>query len=410
MGEGYHTLTDMDDPAAAFAQYWAYARGTGVPRDTARAMERLRVSAEAGYAPAQSQLASEIFGPDKDEALRWYLAAAAQGNAAGQLGAARMLYHGRFVEPDEERGLALYAAAAAQGDEDAVREHAVAVRQVAAMARSDDENLAIAIHEHGLDGYADAIRALARPSVRLVATKADDATIPIGASKIGGAPDLPAYFKWPMREGRRLAFIAQIELTDLRRFPPVAPELPREGLLSFFYDAEKQPWGRPDEFGGWFIANHVPIAKHRHSDAATFRSCSLEMFAELTLPPVRSALARSLPADAFERYGDLHDTFTSVYRRRPRADGEIHRVGGHPDAIQGDMTRRIVYGEHGVDLDATDPALEAEAREWLLLLQLDSDHRANMMWGDLGRLYFWMTDTHFRGGHWDEARLQLQCS
>lgn len=103
--------------------------------------------------------------------------------------------------------LAFRAAAAAQGDEDAVREHAAAARQLAAMTRSDEENLAIAIHEHGLDAHADAIRALARPSVRLVATKADDATIPVGATKIGGAPDLPAYFKWPMREGRRLAFI-----------------------------------------------------------------------------------------------------------------------------------------------------------------------------------------------------------
>src|SRR5688572_18227950 len=100
-------MAEPEDPAAAFEAYWAYARGKGVPRDTERAMQLLRASAEAGHAPAQAQLAAEVFRASKDEALRWYLAAAAQGDAAGQLGAGRMLYRGTFVARDEARGLEL---------------------------------------------------------------------------------------------------------------------------------------------------------------------------------------------------------------------------------------------------------------------------------------------------------------
>lgn len=410
MGEGYHTLATMEDPEAAFALYWAYAKGNGVKRDRDRAMELLRTSAEAGHAPAQAQLGREIYGKSKDEALRWYLAAAAQGNADGQHGAGRMLFSGRYVARDEARGLALLAAAAAQGGEDAVREHARAVRQVEAQARSDEENLARAIAEHGLDAHADVVRALARPSVRLVASRADDAAIPVGATKIGGAPDLPADFAWPTRAGRRLAFVAQIAFAQLRRLAPVTPELPSDGLLWFFYDAEQQPWGSRDESDGWHVAGQVGTETLvRHPDAPAFPACAIDMFVELTLPPIRSALARSL-GEAFDRYTDLHESFTYIYRRPPRVDGQVHRVGGHPDAIQGDMTRRIEYGWRGADLDHPTDELEAAARTWRLLLQLDSDDAAGMMWGDSGRLFVWMREDDLRTGRWHDARLQLQCS
>ena len=48
--------------------------------------------------------------------------------------------------------------------------------------------------------------ALARPSVRLVASVVDDAAIPVGACKLGGDPDLPVGFEWPKWDGVPLAF------------------------------------------------------------------------------------------------------------------------------------------------------------------------------------------------------------
>ena len=307
-------------------------------------------------------------------------------------------------------GLALLAQAAAHGNPDAAREHALASRQVEARGRSDDDNLARAVDEHGLVDHAATIRALARPSVRLVAAPRDDATIPVGASKLGGAPDLPPGHAWPRRGARSLAFVAQLALDDLRRFAGTEL-LPPDGVLSFFYDAQDQPWGGADEADGWAVQHHPAATLVRQAGAAAgFAACAIDSFAELTLPPLRSALARSLGDEVSDRYGAAVETFQSVYRRPPRADGEIHRVLGHPDAIQGDMTRRIEYGWRGADLEKPEPTLELAARQWRLLLQVDSDHHAGMMWGDLGRLYFWIREDDLRARRWDAARLQLQCS
>ena len=43
------------------------------------------------------------------------------------------------------------------------------------------------------------------------------------------------------------------------------------------------------------------------------------------------------------------------------------------------------------------------AADWRLLLQLDTDDEASMMWGDLGRLYFWITGDALRRRAFDPS-------
>ena len=48
--------------------------------------------------------------------------------------------------------------------------------------------------------------------------------------------------------------------------------------------------------------------------------------------------------------------------------------------------------------------------DWRLLLQVDSsESETGMMWGDLGRIYFWMRETDLRDGNWSSSWLVLQC-
>jgi len=46
-----------------------------------------------------------------------------------------------------------------------------------------------------------------------------------------------------MKEERPLAFLAQINLAEIASTGGTDLALPESGLLSFFYDAESQPWG-----------------------------------------------------------------------------------------------------------------------------------------------------------------------
>lgn len=81
----------------------------------------------------------------------------------------------------------------------------------------------------GLGHLTDRIVALARPAVQLVAQRTQNERLPVGLSKIGGFPDVGSHWEWPSWGGKRLAFLAQINLADLQGFP-FCGVLPGEGL------------------------------------------------------------------------------------------------------------------------------------------------------------------------------------
>src|SRR5919112_376866 len=96
----------------------------------------------------------------------------------------------------------------------------------------------------GLGRFADSLVQMARPSVRLVADPALPTAEP-AASRLGGAPYLPASTAWPRNEDVPLSFIAQVNLGDISAYEAEGV-LPSDGLLSFFYGrASPRPPARP---------------------------------------------------------------------------------------------------------------------------------------------------------------------
>ncbi len=55
----------------------------------------------------------------------------------------------------------------------------------------------IIIHDPGLSRIACELEALKRNAIRIQAAVVDEQMLPIGASKLGGAPDLPPDIPWP---------------------------------------------------------------------------------------------------------------------------------------------------------------------------------------------------------------------
>jgi hypothetical protein len=87
---------------------------------------------------------------------------------------------------------------------------------------------------------------LARPALRMKKVEAADRKIAVGASKIGGLPDLPPGFRWPPGgdchpiynddtggTDRLAGFLAQVNLAEVAD-TQAARDLPGEGVLSFF--------------------------------------------------------------------------------------------------------------------------------------------------------------------------------
>ena len=100
---------------------------------------------------------------------------------------------------------------------------------------------------------SETIRKMERSAVRLaIGGPAEEKA---GASRFGGRPDVPEGFAWPSWPGEDggthpLSFLAQFDCAALA---PLDREglLPKTGLLSFFYDAESQPWGFDPADRGW---------------------------------------------------------------------------------------------------------------------------------------------------------------
>lgn len=272
------------------------------------------------------------------------------------------------------------------------------------------EEMRTRLQAAGLGRLAEGLAALARPAIRLVPSAGE------AGSRIGGAPDLPPGLAWPEFRGQPQSFVAQVRCEEVAHLDP-SGALPGAGLLSFFYDAEQSIWGfDPADRGGWevlFFPEGAPLEPREPprgiGGTGAFASTALVGIAEVSYPPYDSPDLDRLRLSRDERflYGDA----------RGDAGETVHRLLGYPDQIQGDMQIECQLASHGLYCGDSsgfeDPrarVLAAGATEWRLLLQVDSDEAAGTMWGDAGRIFYWIRDRDLRERRFDGTWLILQCS
>lgn len=242
------------------------------------------------------------------------------------------------------------------------------------------------------------LAALARSSVRLETRRVEDeAEIGLGATKLGGSPDLPDNLDWPVRPTypdaaervarcreeseapdshwswataedcesfRRdyvqmaeilggpypLQFVCQIDFAEMWRAGPLDPDFPKSGLLSVFYDSLEMPWGfDPSDHAG------STILFHEQGSGTLVRLETPKEFAavERYLPTAplactSHACLRPLPIETavFDEV-KLTQGQESTYRdwwwqvtdpeEGDESEWNHHLVGGWPVPIQGDM-------------------------------------------------------------------------
>jgi hypothetical protein len=85
-----------------------------------------------------------------------------------------------------------------------------------------------------------------------------------------------------------------------------------------------------------------------------------------------------------------------------RGGGREHQVGGFAAPVQGAVENEIAADVLG---DYRDPRLAEEAARWVLLAQLDSDDEADMIWGDVGMLYWMIRADDLEAGRFDRTRV-----
>jgi uncharacterized protein YwqG len=156
------------------------------------------------------------------------------------------------------------------------------------------------------------IESLVRDTIGITTRKAKKADAALGASRLGGCPDLPEGMAWPNKDQGDVDFVGQLRLEDLAPFD-VHQRLPPRGLLSFFHgfltNGEYGPEARvlyfADAPAG--LVTVVPPGARRGRPRPT----GVDFSARALLPPHSSRL---VPLEgAGDPYPELYDTHYDLY-------------------------------------------------------------------------------------------------
>ncbi len=254
------------------------------------------------------------------------------------------------------------------------------------------------------------LKTLRKPAIALVKS-------PDSNSRIGGFPSLDENIEWPEWNGVPLSFLCQIDLTEINGDCD-RNGLPASGMLYFFYDQQQETWGfDPEDRGSWRViyslqpAESVRAAPEGLGEDGVYREKPIAFSPILTFPD-----SQDERIDTLELSDSQYDQYTGICSD-VFAETPAHHLFGYPSPVQGnDMDLECQLASNG--LNCGDPSayddpkvkqLEAGRSEWILLLQLDTDDDTGMMWGDGGRLYFWVKQGDLKKANFDDCWMVLQC-
>ncbi|MBB6024934.1 hypothetical protein HNR77_006080 [Paenibacillus sp. JGP012] len=286
------------------------------------------------------------------------------------------------------------------------------------------ERFELALSHTGLQEHADTLRAIAHAGFTLVEAGTAPANL-LGATRIGGGPDLPEGVDWPRNhEGLHYNFLAQINLSDL---PTLTKHLPSSGCLTFMSDTDLRggkvlysPDGcswihHPLPADAEDIASKVmqmltwsteeqrlvvsrnellDLQAHTAADGTLSFERSgqpvlalaseyeisqepqlLRVFPTITLPyssQVYSSLGLSDPDEAI----------TALRERMHVGEGPQHQLLGHHRSTSRAAERAIAYAKQQGWQELT------QAEDWFTLLALQSGGRAGFQFEDYGEFVF----------------------
>lgn len=255
----------------------------------------------------------------------------------------------------------------------------------------DKDEIRRVIEESVLADRIDGLMAATQPAIRLHTDPVKVDKLPLGASRMGGRPDMPVDLPWPKRLGRPLEFLAQINFRDAASVARL-PGMPEAGWLAVFYDCFRMDYGGEDDFWQVLFFDTPASSLERldppedESDPSVyeddleaawqapyeFRTCEVEMEKVWTCPLDERALCAAGAAGTKVSQELYRSTWEAWWQLRQDFAAEVgephHILGGFAAPIQNDP----ILGE-----------------AWTHLLQLDTDvNGTDWMWGDKGRMYF----------------------
>ena len=227
-----------------------------------------------------------------------------------------------------------------------------------------------------LQAHQERFQATIRPYLRLEVQT--EAPAKRWHSALGRILYWPTDQAWPSDEnGRPLFGLLQLNLAEL----PALDGFPTHGILQFFV-CDDAFWGAnpltPQQQENFRVIYHdhsepenTPLLDDfsflpYYEDLPLQRDICLAVtgtLAEMPMPPQDYRFANTLE-DIFTAFGDQQWEMLGAYKKAIGTVG--HRLGGYASFIQ------------------DDPRQADDSPQWELLLQLDTDPKVGLVWGDYG--------------------------
>jgi uncharacterized protein YwqG len=236
-----------------------------------------------------------------------------------------------------------------------------------------------------LEPFRKELEATIKPYVAIKPILSNQLTL--WQSKFGGDPYFPKQLSYPTNpEGKPLYLLAQINLSEV----PSLKGFPSQGILQFYIDGHHHLYGfDPDDMmnQSYFkVIYFEQIDTNQENLMTDFRFLPDIIEAEVLLPflgnfaleftikyePIsgddyrlepflQSLIDSNISSQGLDLF-DLIDDYAELHH------GEEHKLGGYPYFTQGDPRENLVKG----------------IEPYQLLLQIISDDKADIWWGDTG--------------------------
>lgn len=275
------------------------------------------------------------------------------------------------------------------------------------------------LEEYNLTHKKEDILKIAASSIGIVKELSSESDIPIGSSKFGGLPDLPAHISFPKYYNDYLSFLAQLNLQEVS---PYDKEnlLPKTGILYFFYDVVDQPWGFDKDDKECFkvfyfdgdakelTRTSYPEKTEEYFPLPAYKATFNEI---VSFPEEVTGIA--LNDEELDKYY-LFRGSTMQQTGKVESEGKVsthpmHYMFGVPFNIQNNVFEDIIYYDNEEKIDWDSKEIKQKRNEMVLLFQMDSDDDIDVMWGDAGMLYFCIDKNDLQNERFDKTKFTLQC-
>jgi hypothetical protein len=201
------------------------------------------------------------------------------------------------------------------------------------------------------------------------------------------------------------------------------PALPQQGILYFFYEDDLPPivafnhghnipWLARVLYHSGDLDSLVRTAPPDITlSEKPYQSCRIEWELDLTLPDFESHFAEKQLGISWDNFQEpvAQSYLNFLTECQGYGNTTVHRFMGHPDPVQGGVFR-ATERELALKSGGTPFYDGPEFAEWMLMLQVDSEDAAKMMWGDVGRLYFCIKRSDWETRQFDRMICEMECS